>query len=556
MKKSAWDNKLWHDKMQQLPVEGDANAAWQKMQGLLDENMPVNSVVSSKPGKFFQSKIVQILGAILVAAIICYVAYYLLNKHPDTNKQKEKSFIPATKNAANKTIAEQKGATAQNVSPAGKQTKPGALVSHAPGNATIGFVKAQTKTGDVNLKQHSAVLGNANSNNVKTQAQTNKNAAAKLAARGDKLAALNDVDAGKNAGHAKKPANNLTVLNKGRVSPGRRHRILVSGNNIFHQIHQIRMQPHQHPNSIINSGPNGRTHTINPQNQSPQKTAADTGAMASAKKYLSAADSAKMGLVNNNKNLAAPASNKPLAGPPAVVTKPAALATNAQNKRVTAAAKSNKNAGYSKFQFGINAGLNTSPNSTGAFAGVLGNYSITPKWGIGIGVNMLPQKLITGGFSNTSYKYIIVDDSGKTTHHIADKLTVQSTRKVYTVDVPVIVSYRLTNFISLKAGPVFGIPVKTGLIKNTLSPFSNPIDTLSAYKDITSAANSTTINNNLNLSLSGGVSINFNRFYIDANYLQGLSPYTISSSLGSSKIYYHYFQFGVGYYLFKSKPKK
>ena len=53
MKDKAWYNKLWQDKMLELPEKGDADAAWQKMQGLLDNNMPVNPPSNIRtPGKF------------------------------------------------------------------------------------------------------------------------------------------------------------------------------------------------------------------------------------------------------------------------------------------------------------------------------------------------------------------------------------------------------------------------------------------------------------------------------------------------------------------------
>ena len=50
MKDSVWYNKLWQNKMLELPLEGDESAAWQKMQALLDGHLPVESPVAiSKP---------------------------------------------------------------------------------------------------------------------------------------------------------------------------------------------------------------------------------------------------------------------------------------------------------------------------------------------------------------------------------------------------------------------------------------------------------------------------------------------------------------------------
>ncbi len=82
MKSSAWDNKLWQNKMQEIPLDGDANSAWSKMQGLLDEVMPVTTAtpVVKTPWSLLKSRLRTIAYTAATVAIILFAVYFLLKK--------------------------------------------------------------------------------------------------------------------------------------------------------------------------------------------------------------------------------------------------------------------------------------------------------------------------------------------------------------------------------------------------------------------------------------------------------------------------------------------
>jgi hypothetical protein len=213
-----------------------------------------------------------------------------------------------------------------------------------------------------------------------------------------------------------------------------------------------------------------------------------------------------------------------------------------------------KKPGYTRFGININTGINTKANSS-AFIGLSGSYLINSKLSVGVGIQLLPSKVIAGNYNNHNYRYITAGDSGKTITNIANNITVSNTVKIFSADVPVIFTYKLNNHFSLDAGPVFSFPVNTDNLRNTLGVTGKPADTTAAYKLISAAANNVIISDRVRVNLEGGIRINISRFYIDGAYVQALNPYMISTSLGSSKVYYHTFQFGLGYWIFRPKPK-
>lgn len=92
-------------------------------------------------------------------------------------------------------------------------------------------------------------------------------------------------------------------------------------------------------------------------------------------------------------------------------------------------------------------------------------------------------------------------------------------------------------------------------MKTTLSSLSSALTDTTVSPTVAPYVKSTTIDSKINVSFSVGARLNVNRVFIDAGYVRGITPYKISSELGSSKIYYQSAQFGVGYLLFKAKIK-
>lgn len=535
MKSSAWDNKLWQNKMLEIPLEEDVNSAWADMERMLDDVMPVvpGPPAVKKLWGISRSMLLTIAYTAAAAAILIFATHYILKEHP------HKTFKPNKENV--KPIPGQPA----NKPGSGNKSDTGAITLPASGNK--GDSLDATKTAATNGIANTVIPDNKNPNgannagsslkqtNIAGAAQTKINNTLAANAKGKLVSPANN-----NTAHHTLQAQNAILQASSKVSGhGFNNRRSTRTNNTNAGLVSIPLFTNNHQNRPGDQNISKTNGLIKaPDAASNQKTNKPVNNASLVRSSKPDSAKAKSNKVNDTTKKPAANNAAGVKSKPAPATKP----------------KSNKQAIYSKFELGIETGINPNKNSVAPFAGIFGSYAVNSKFSIGTGMQLFSTRIIDGSYTKNKYKYTITDDSGRTTNHTA-KVVVNSSQKIYTIDIPVIASYRLTNWLSLRAGPVISIPVKTGVINNAPAPVGTTLDTARAYKTLLSKVNSTTINSNVNLSLSGGININLNRFYINAGYVQGLGAYTISSSLGTGNTYYHALQLGIGYKLFKSKPK-
>ena len=142
--------------------------------------------------------------------------------------------------------------------------------------------------------------------------------------------------------------------------------------------------------------------------------------------------------------------------------------------------------------------------------------------------------------SYTHPNYNLKDSASK------ENLIILDQRKLTTADIPLGLEYKISNRISIKAGPVISLLLSKGGEGSKLSTVKNPLDTIFNSKKINAALSSSTINK-LNIGFSGGLNIRIKQFNIEAGYRQNLMPYKVSSDLGSYKKEFRTFQIGIGY---------
>ncbi len=531
--------------MQELPLQGDEHDAWQKMQGLLDQHMPVNSpVIAPKAGASVWVKLMYVLAAIIGAAILYYAATRILAHHPEkTNKSTGKHTRIVIDSAINKSTLNTTGSPTDN---AAYISRGNTSSNASKPNAKQNVLNSSVKTGKSLSANNSNVNGAATNVNNADVKRTTSNAAISNA----KSSGENNIAAGGRNTHRNRIANHLaTQGNSGALTTPRaglhnlRLQREVSQHHSANQVHSkvvkenndtskndqqlLADQNSTKTNGIVSSntgnvitraGTNGVTQNVNPTNSS-VKTDNPTAAKSAAAKQVADVK------VKNQSNKSGTKSK-------------ASVAQKTAN---------------SKFTVDVKLGANTNKGSNlNPFLGVVGSYHLHNKWGISIGANILSTRIISGSYGKGNLNYITIGDSSKKITHNSGQLTINSTRKISYVDIPVLVTYKVSNKFTIKAGPVISIPIKTEANKNTLGPLSSSADT-TTLRTVTPYVNSTTISSKVNFSFSAGAQYNVKRFYFDATYLQGLSPYTIGSGLGSGKIYYRTIQIGIGYHLFKSK---
>jgi hypothetical protein len=197
--------------------------------------------------------------------------------------------------------------------------------------------------------------------------------------------------------------------------------------------------------------------------------------------------------------------------------------------------------GGSSFGYRIGSALNISKSGSNMVFGLGVYYSLNAKWLLNAGIHMDLNRPFSSEFTHPSY------NRGDTTFKVNDS------RKLNILSVPVTLEYKISNIISVNAGPQISFSVKQSNLKTGLGTIQSYKDTLYHTKTIDSALKLNSINK-INVGFTGGVSFKLHQFYIDATYQQNVTPYSVTTGLGGYKQYYNSFQIGIRYKFKKKGP--
>ncbi|WP_214227045.1 outer membrane beta-barrel protein [Pedobacter sp. B4-66] len=191
-----------------------------------------------------------------------------------------------------------------------------------------------------------------------------------------------------------------------------------------------------------------------------------------------------------------------------------------------------------QYNYSFEAGLNVYQSNQNIFLGANAAYAINKRLLVNAGLRLSLANVVEGSYTHPSYN---LRDSAK-----KEDLTILDHRQLTTADIPLALEYKISNRVSIKAGPVLSFLIKNGGMGSKLGTVKNLFDTVYNSKKINnSLANSTT--NKLNIGFSTGLSVRFKQFNIEAGYRQNFTPYKVSSDLGSYKKDFKTFQIGIGY---------
>jgi len=191
-----------------------------------------------------------------------------------------------------------------------------------------------------------------------------------------------------------------------------------------------------------------------------------------------------------------------------------------------------------KYNYSVEAGLNVYKSNQNIFLGANAAYAINKRLLLNAGLRVSFANALEGSYTHPNYN--LKDSASK------ENLIILDQRKLTTADIPLGLEYKISNRISLKAGPVISLLLSKGGEGSKLSTVKNPLDTIFNSKKINAALSSSTINK-VSVGFSGGLNIRIKQFNIEAGYRQNLKPYKVSSDLGSYKRTFKTFQIGIGY---------
>lgn len=206
-------------------------------------------------------------------------------------------------------------------------------------------------------------------------------------------------------------------------------------------------------------------------------------------------------------------------------------------------------ASVQRIEWGILTGFNARNNLNipgDLYYGPYVTYHLGNKLSLNLQVKLLSPEPISGSYTHPNGSRI---DTNQKIFRINDS------RKVYSLQVPLYVQYALTPYLSLKASPVIGIPLKQSDGRTSLLPDSIRTDT-SYYPGIAGALSKTKYRETPAYGISLGAAFNLGRFSFETVYLKQLNKQVVGSTLGNYKYSDQAFQFTVGFRLNKLKNKK
>jgi hypothetical protein len=539
MRNSSKYLRLWQQKRSELQISDDPQTGWLEMQALLDEHLPVTQPVNlytdEKLAHLVKYKWLYLLAAALVTALIIYFTL-----HQPIRKKTDK---------VNKTELEKDSAVNS------RANKP-AQSTNAPDSTAI------------NTETNALVINGMPNENLKSA--VNGNTSVALTGddinRGDKAAKNNDRPEAKHPAEAvnhkaiKTGSNNkitnvsssnavisnrLSAVNKNNPSGLKHHGNkpgLFNGQTTAHMVTSHSL-PVRGNNQLTGSGKTGDSNKYDSQDQ-----VDISGKLPVYQLQLSPPKLNFNWSVNTSLSIAIKSINNKIAG------KMAAEKSLADNKAKQVKISNSKASGV---DWGILAGINLpgsfTPKNQNAniygslpvdvFLGAFVTYNLNNKWGIGSQIRLLNPHTVSGSYTHANESKI---DTNQT-------LQINDSRKIYTIDIPLHMSYNVTNSLSFKAGPVISIPVKQVTGSSSFQTSKARKDTTTYYSTVTGALNNTGFEKKINYGISGGVTLHVNRLLFDATYYRELQTQKVSSALGSYTANTNGLQLTIGFKLNKSK---
>jgi len=432
MRNSAWYHKIWRKKLQQFPLNRDADSAWAEMKSILDKELPVAQPATSPPLKSAISKLISpILTYVLpAAAMITACGYFIIKSPTEKNaikKQKKQPWHLQTKDTLN-----------------------------LPAQQPV-LIKDSASTEAILHNIPKSVLYRPQ---LVTPAYHNSTPL--VAQNPDQLSDQEKID-----------EIPLHQLLKSKISAA----------EIFASEHMISQ-------SVPGYG------------------------------IITWTPLAIQVLSKNNSYYRKSKQNEKVFHP-----KKIRLAKTDQKREMTTP----------MYNYGLETGINKSSNTNSFYLGLSGSYALTKHWLISTGLQFNTLRQLAGEYSHPSY-------------YRPDSLPpfkVNDSRKVLTLNIPLLLEYKINKAISLQAGPLLNLLLKQANKQGLVAPMADMRDTVYHSKEINQAISKTTVNQ-VSIGFTGGISLHMGRFDLNGRY-QLLSPYKISNDLGSYKATYQTLQFGIGY---------
>jgi len=492
MKNSAWYYRLWYKKLDKLPLKTDADASWLGMQRMLDLHAPVggnaagtgNAPGSIKIPKPLGSKIVSLLGYGLPAAAMIGGAVYFTSTRPA-----KKAFPSAAKNENQVEV---------------KQTDSSVITAD-----TLLF-------SDLHLRDS---LQKLTADPVKvTINETDKNTAnsdtegVEVSGENAAVAASRKVSEGKIAQQQQQQQQQSHHFE--RIKPGTARP--VNSNALVEKEKSADIKLN---NQVVLKEGNTTEDKRNPKSVQMENRTVET-----EEKINSSRATQDKNSVNNKTN------KQTLDKKNAAVKKAGKAKKTGKSKDAKAKLPSS-----SALSYGLNSGLNIYSQGSGIYLGVFGDYILNNRLMFGAGLRVNSGRTLSDSYMHPSFS---LKDS-------VPEFNVDDTRKLFVLDLPLSLSYKITKSVSIKAGPVLSIVAKQSNVNTKFSAIISNRDTTYKGVIVEETVPQSTVNK-IGLGFSGGISFHLKQFDLEAGY-QVQKPFKVKNELGTYQKPAHTFRLGIGY---------
>lgn len=538
--------KLWRKKRDELRVDTDAASDWLEMGALLDKHMPVDDNSNGASPQ----KGISLLSTVLItlaAAAMLYVGHSIIETkkktayHKDTlYHKKHYSSSMADSLATSDSLKQDEDQIVNGDSTSAIQNAAASTAqSDNPSNRNNG--KPLVKTDSANSQNAAAQLNGDNGNNAieKQNTATSSNPPRltdykkpNLADERDEL--KNCVQTNKQRPALSSNSSQLLANNKklnlrdrkrtGNTQASEQSRDMSSSSSNLNKQNLLTNanRRNQFQTTESGNGQNVSAHHGDRFNTNSFYTEADLNIIDRNQHYIDGSQS--LVLIPNCQHLGV--------SPGTISVYPALKNKSLFQANIADLSKTKKNKSRLSmdtsniiWEWGILLGANSNGSFTSksqnknfygslpadVFTGLYANYNFNPKWGVGGQVNILSPQNENGG----TYAGLFLNTvNGITT---VDFKSINNSRKVYSIQVPLYALYHLTKNIGFKGGSVASFPVKQISTINPADTVNNPILVTAQYQKKT------------NYSLLGGINYRYKRLIFEADYLKGLTKHDIIS---------------------------
>ena len=496
MRNSAWYHKLWRNKFDSLPVKDVSDASWAGMHKLLNEQMPISTPSGHGPNVSTGAKLFKVIGySLSVAVTASTIGYFTVLKSKDKQKETHHKVKPILVDSI--------------------------LVDS---NKVLNY----NEIADTTILKDSI---NGSGDSINTDVEQNKTV---------------DHD-GARIEEQTKDIENLTLsaAKTNAVSPFKNGQGVTKRSDRFKSFENLSAQPLGVNSKVEVSGninqkvdssfTKGSALLLAPEGF--QRGNSRSNSLRSPISILDQNTALPMYNTNNLRNASSGKSNKKQNDNKADRITPGKnrKVKNIRFPKIKTVKTKQENDAEPTYSYGITTGMNVKKGNSSFYAGIFGTYALNKKWQLSVGLNVNSYQKIAGEFTHPNYYQ---PDS-------LPPFTITAEQKVIAADIPITASYKLSKYVSIKAGPVIGFPIKQSGIIAASNAIADPRDTISHSKEINTAL-ANTVMNKINIGLKGGISIHIKQFDINGSY-QWLMPYKVSNSLGSFKQTNQVFRIGIGY---------